>query len=81
MRLTEELADELDALLLFNVINPQEGIKVHKSADPRRINAIQRLHKKGLVTQPDGGYLTELGREAMEQVHMALTILTTESFL
>jgi uncharacterized protein (TIGR02647 family) len=77
MRLTEELADELDALLLFNVINPQEGIKVHKSADPRRIGAIQRLHAKGLVTQPDGGYLTELGREAMEQVHMALTILTT----
>jgi uncharacterized protein (TIGR02647 family) len=77
VRLTEELADELDALLLFNVINPQEGIKVHKSADPRRISAIQRLHKKGLLTQADGGYLTELGREAMEQVHMALTILTT----
>lgn len=77
MRLTEELADELDALLLFNVINPQEGIKVHKSADTRRISAIKRLHSKALVTQPDGGYLTELGREAMEQVHMALTILTT----
>ncbi len=81
MRLTEELADELDALLLFNVVNPQEGIKVHKSADAHRIDAIQRLYDKGLVTQPDGGYLTELGREAMEQVHMALTILTTESFL
>ncbi len=77
MRLTQELTDELDALLLFNVINPQEGIKVHKSADPSRISAIQRLHDKGLVTQSDGGYLTELGREAVEQLHMTLTILTT----
>ena len=77
MRLTQELTDELDALLLFNVTNPQEGIKVHKSADPSRISAIQRLHDKGLVTQSDGGYLTELGREAVEQLHMTLTILTT----
>ena len=77
MRLTKELTDELDALLLFNVTNPQEGIKVHKSADPTRISAIERLHSKGLVTQQDGGYLTELGREAVEQLHMALTILTT----
>lgn len=77
MRLTEDLIEELDALLLFNVVNPQEGIKVHTSADPSRIRAVRRLHDKGLVDQPDGGYLTELGREAMEQLHMSLTILTT----
>lgn len=77
MHLSPELVDELDALLLFNVINPQEGIKVHKSADPLRIGAVLRLHQKGLVTQPDGGYLTELGREALEQLHQTLTILTT----
>ncbi|MDT8429772.1 MAG: TIGR02647 family protein [Pseudomonadales bacterium] len=77
MHLSPELVDELDALLLFNVIDPQEGIKVHKAADPSRISAVLRLHRKGLITLPDGGYLTELGREALEQLHQTLTILTT----
>lgn len=77
MHLSPELTDELDALLLFNVVDPQEGIKVHHDADPLRISAVERLYRKGLVSQKDGGYLTELGREALEQIHQALTILTT----
>jgi uncharacterized protein (TIGR02647 family) len=77
MRLTPDLVAELDALLLFNVVNPQEGIKVHKDADPERIEAVRRLHLKGLTSQADGGYLTELGREATELIHRTITILTT----
>ncbi len=77
MTYTDELLDELNVLLLFNLTTTQEGIKVHKTADPAKINAVIRLHEKGLVTQKDGGYLTDLGRELTEHVQSALTILTS----
>ncbi|WP_254516463.1 TIGR02647 family protein, partial [Pseudomonas aeruginosa] len=34
-----------------------------------------RLHDKGLIDQPDGGYLTSLGLDAAEQAQGLLTIL------
>jgi len=77
MALSAELVAELNTLLLYNVTNPQEGIKIHKDAEQSRIEAAQRLHEKGLVTHVDGGYLTDLGREAAEHLQMARTILTT----
>lgn len=77
MALSADLIAELNTLLLYNVTNPQEGIKVHKDADASRIEAARRLHQKGLITHADGGYLTDLGREAAEHLHMAHTILTT----
>ncbi|MEY3666968.1 MAG: hypothetical protein RL572_508 [Pseudomonadota bacterium] len=77
MALSANLVAELNTLLLYNVTNPQEGIKIHKDADTSRIEAARRLHHKGLITQADGGYLTDLGREAAEHLHMAHTILTT----
>jgi len=77
MTYTPELLDELNVLLLFKLTTTQEGIKVHKTADPSKINAVIRLYEKGLVTQKDGGYLTDLGRELTEHVQSALTILTS----
>lgn len=77
MLMSPELVAEINTLLLFNVADPQEGIKIHKDADPSLIAAAGRLHGKGLVTQPDGGYLTMLGREAAEHLHMAHTIVTS----
>ncbi|MEO6680944.1 MAG: TIGR02647 family protein, partial [Pseudomonas sp.] len=40
--------------------------------------AAQRLFDKELITQPDGGYLTSLGRDAAQNVQTVLTILTVE---
>lgn len=77
MALSPDLVAELNTLLLFNVTNLQEGIKIHKDADPSRIEAVRRLHEKGLVTQVDGGYLTVLGGEAAEHIAMVHTILTS----
>jgi len=77
MLYTPELIVELDILSRFNLTSTLEGIKVHKSADPEVIAAVQRLHEKGLLTQLDGGYLTDLGREAAEHAQSALTILTS----
>lgn len=78
MSLTPEQIDELDILFLYNLSTTQEGIKVHKSADPRKIAAVKRLYDKGLVTQEDGGYLTDLGREAAEHAVHTLTILNPD---
>lgn len=77
MPYTPDLIDELNALLRYNLTDPQEGIKVHKTAEPAVIAAMQRLHDKALTTQADGGYLTELGRETAEHLQAALTILTS----
>ena len=78
MIVTPELVEEIKALTYFNLSNSQSGIKVHKSADPEIIEAFQRLYDKGLVTQFDGGYLTQLGVEAAEHVQNMLTILVSE---
>ena len=72
---TPELLEELNVLGLFSPVNHQEGIKVHSSAEPSRIAATERLYRKGLVTQADGGYLTALGREAADHARDLLTLL------
>lgn len=77
MSLTEELKDEISILAQYNLSSHQEGIKVHGSAKPEVISATERLFAKGLVTQADGGYLTDLGIEAAEHAQAAITILKT----
>ncbi|MGR8935457.1 MAG: TIGR02647 family protein [Gammaproteobacteria bacterium] len=76
MRYTPELAEELNVLLRFNLTTTQEGLKVHHTAAAEVIEAARRLHDKGLVTQVDGGYLTDLGREAAQHAQDLLSILT-----
>ncbi len=56
MTYTAEFLDELNVLILFDLSNHQEGIKIHKkTADGGTIDAAKRLHDKGLITQNDGG--------------------------
>jgi len=78
MSYTAEFIEELNVLILFDLSNNQEGIKVHKSAEESAINAAKRLHEKGLITQKDGGYLTNLGLDAAEHAQTLLTVLTTD---
>ena len=77
MPYTPDLVHELNTLIRFDLATSQQGIKVHKTADPEVIAATGRLHAKGLLTQVDGGYLTGLGRDAAEHAQAALTILTS----
>lgn len=77
MSYTPELVAELEILVLFPLDSTKEGLKVHQTAAPTAIAAAKRLHAKGLIDQPDGGYLTSLGRDAVEQAQTLLTILTT----
>ncbi|MDH5710202.1 MAG: TIGR02647 family protein [Gammaproteobacteria bacterium] len=70
-----EQIHELDVLIRYNLESSQQGIKVHKSANPETIEAVKRLHQKGMLTQIDGGYLTDLGRTAAEHAQTLLLML------
>ncbi len=67
--------EELKLLALFNLESMQEGLQVHHNAGEEAMAAMTRLHAKGLVTEADGGYLTDLGVTAAEHLQAVLTIL------
>ncbi len=75
MPYTQDIVDELNILVRYNLDTTLEGIKVHKTAAPEIIAATKRLYDKGLVTQEDGGYLTNMGHEAAEQAQTLLNLL------
>ena len=77
MAITSDLNAEIRILNLYNLDSVREGLKVHHNADSDAKAAIQRLHQKGLLTQPDGGYLTDLGVHCAEHIQAAMRILTT----
>lgn len=81
MYFTPELTDEINLLVKFNPDSIQGGIKIHHDADASMRHAAIRLFDKGFITQEDGGYLTELGRELLEYIHNAGTLLTSERCL
>jgi uncharacterized protein (TIGR02647 family) len=75
MSFTQQQIDELDVLIRYRLDTTMEGIKIHHTASPRIREAAERLHEKGLTTQVDGGYLTELGRETAEHAQALLLLL------
>ncbi|MCF4009674.1 TIGR02647 family protein [Rheinheimera sp. UJ63] len=77
MQFSAELIDEIRVLAMFNLDSVNSGIKAHKMAEPQMLAAISRLYSKGLINQPDGGYLTDLGIHCAEQLQTALRILGT----
>jgi len=70
-----EFIEELNLLSLINLDSIQEGLKVHHEAGAKKIAAAERLFEKGIITQVDGGYLTNLGIEAAEHAHALINIL------
>ncbi len=75
MPYSPEQIHELDVLIRYNLDSAFQGIKVHHTANPEIIEAVKRLHAKGLMTQVDGGYLTDLGRKAAEHAQTLLMLL------
>lgn len=73
--LTAGLVQEIDLLNLFDLNSLQQGLKIHHEADPARIAAAQSLFDKGMITQVDGGYLTDRGVEAAEHAQALLRLL------
>ena len=69
MKLDQEFLEEMAILSLFNEHTHQEGIKVHEhKASEQDLNATKRLFDKGVLTQVDGGQLTNLGKEAVDHL-------------
>ena len=75
MPYTQDIVDEINILVRYNLDTTQEGIKVHKTAAHEIIAATKRLYDKGLVTREYGGYLTSMGHEAAEQAQTVLNLL------
>ena len=75
MHYSEKQIAELNILVYYSLNTTNQGIKVHSTADPEKIAAVQRLFDKGLVTQKDGGYLTDPGREAAEHAQALILML------
>ncbi len=75
MTYTKEQMAEMEILIHYNLEKTQQGIKVHSNANEAQIDAVERLFDKGLVTQKDGGYLTDIGRQAAEHAQALLLIL------
>lgn len=79
MPFSSDYLEELNLLSLFDTHSLQAGIKVHSHEAPKAmVEAARRLYKKGLITQMDGGYLTDLGFEAMEHTQKLLGILSSQ---
>jgi uncharacterized protein (TIGR02647 family) len=76
MTFTSDMVAELNLLLKFPNKSMMQGLKIHHDAEPAVIAAAERLFNKGIVTLPDGGYLTDLGHDLFEHaqvVKMAFT--------
>ncbi|KXJ50088.1 MAG: TIGR02647 family protein [Cycloclasticus sp.] len=69
MTFNQDIIDELNILIQYDLSNTEQGIKIHQDASKATILAAARLFEKGLTDQPDGGYLTSLGRTAAEHAH------------
>jgi uncharacterized protein (TIGR02647 family) len=72
---TAGTTEQLNLLMQFDNTTLDNGIKVHSSARQDVISACQRLFDKGLVTQRDGGYLTDAGVEALVHVQVLAGLL------
>ncbi len=75
MSFNNNFTNELNLLSQFNLTNEQDGIKIHHDATSELKSAAEKLHDKGLITQVDGGYLTDLGRKAAEHTQALNSIL------
>ena len=52
-----------------------DGLKIHHDADEILVKSARSLFDKGMVSQTDGGYLTDSGREMVEHLHTVLDTL------
>ncbi len=75
MSLTQDLFEELEILNLFDLNTTQGGLKIHKGAGSEKINAAKRLFDKGMLSQDDGGYLTDRGLETAEHAQLLVKLL------
>lgn len=75
MAFNQAMAEELNLMLKFPADSLMQGLKIHHDAASSTVLAAQRLFDKGLITQPDGGYLTDLGIDVLDHArHVELAL-------
>ncbi|GAB3025116.1 TIGR02647 family protein [Bowmanella dokdonensis] len=79
MPFNQSMLDELNLLLKFPLGSLRQGLKIHHDADPSIIDAAGRLFKKGVITQVDGGYLTDLGHDLHEHAQIVASALSAQA--
>lgn len=77
MLFNADTMEELNLLLQFDSATLRNGIKVHSNARPEVVAACRSLFAKGLVSQQDGGYLTDEGIEALGHVQVLAGLMST----
>ena len=76
MTFTFDMVAELNLLLKFPNKSLMQGLKIHHDAELDVVAAAKRLFDKGIVTLPDGGYLTDLGHDLYEHAQVVKMTLT-----
>ncbi len=71
-----DMTEELNLLLKFPDDSLHQGLKIHHDASQSMVSAAARLYAKGVITQPDGGYLTDLGVDIAEQLRRVQSALS-----
>ena len=75
MTISTDLYEELEILNLFDLDSTQGGLKIHADAGEERVDATIRLFNKGMLSQQDGGYLTDRGLETAEHAQLLVKLL------
>ncbi len=78
MAFNQDKTDELNLLLKFPTQSLMQGLKIHHDASQSMVLAAERLYDKGLITQPDGGYLTDLGIDVADHARQVASALTSK---
>ena len=76
---TPSTMEELNLLLQFDSSTLDRGIKVHSNARREVIAACKALFDRGLLDQPDGGYLTDAGIEALAHAQSLAGLLNANA--
>lgn len=69
MHLDPELIEELNLLRRISLNSMSDEISISVSSDPTAYATAERLFEKGIISQVDGGQLTDSGREAVEHMN------------
>jgi uncharacterized protein (TIGR02647 family) len=75
MKISDDLYEELVILNLFDLDTTQGGLKIHTDAGENKVLATKRLFDKGMLSQQDGGYLTDRGLETAEHAQLLVKLL------
>ena len=77
MQLDPELIEELSLLRRISLNLSEEEIDLSSIGDRTVVAAAGRLFEKGIISSPDGGHLTDSGRDAVEHMKRLFNELST----